>query len=201
MPILDLDAKIEFNVDQMTIDRVEALAAIEGLDLNAWFRRLVDELIAQGSRHMGIDHVEVEEVRKPVLDIIKKISDSLHPLRQKARELIDKLSVALTFKKAEDEASVEVEIEEKESVKDKVVKKIRGTKGKKIKKPEPEPEVIEPEAPPQPEEPELEIEAKIEPEEALEIIEEALEDAEEEDAEKTAEIERLKKAISDLEES
>ena len=111
MPVLELTQKIEFNVDQMTIDRVEALAAINGLDLDAWFRRLVDDLIQLGSRHMGIDHVEIETVRKPVFDIIELIANKLHPLREKARAL---LAVGIAFNTKEKK------------------KKIRGKKGKKL---------------------------------------------------------------------
>lgn len=193
MPELELTQKIEFNVDQMTIDRVEALAAIDGLDLHAWFRRLVDDLIAQSSRHMGIDHVEVAEVRKSVFDIINWIADAVHPLRSKARALIDSgLSFIGAAKKPADEVA-EPETKKKRGIK--VKQKLEAIKEKVLptKEPEPEPvvEAITVEAPAP--EPEVEIE------EALEVIEDAMVEIEEEKSEKEKEIERLKAALEELE--
>lgn len=115
MPELEFKQKIEFNVDQTTIDRVEALAVISGLDIDAWFRRLVDDWIAQGSRHMRIDHVEIKEVRKPVFDIIKWIADMVHPLRTKARAALDSGLSFIGAKKPKEEVielAEEVVIEE-----------------------------------------------------------------------------------------
>jgi len=188
MPELKLDAKIEFDVDNTTIDRVEALAAIEGLDLNAWFRRLVDELIAQSSRHMGKDHVEFKEVRKPVFDIIKWIADMVHPLRSKARALLDSGLSFIGAKKPEEEVA-EPEPTKKRGIK--VKQKLEAIKEKVLPTKEPEPVVEEVKV----EEPEPEVEI----EEALEVIEEAMVEIEEEKTDKEKEIERLKAALEELE--
>jgi len=197
MPELELKQKIEFNVDQMTIDRVEALAAINGLDVNAWFRRLVDELIAQSSRHMGKDHVEVAEVRKPVFEIIKVVADMLHPLRAKARDLLDSGLNFIGAKKPEEEA----EAPKPKKIRGKKIKaKLEAIKEKiaPVKEEPPKELVIELAEEVVIEEAPVEVEAMAEPEEEVD------EEAEKKKAVQKAlleEQERIKAALKKLEET
>lgn len=99
MPQLSLDKKLSFEVDQVTIDRVEALALIEEVSLDAWLRRIVDDKILMGSRHMGSDHIDLLydselEVRPAVMAIIEGMAHSLIcPLRDKAEIALHKLQV------------------------------------------------------------------------------------------------------------
>lgn len=94
MPILELKQKIEFNVDQMTIDRVEALATIDGLSLDAWFRRLVDEMAGLGTRQMKHDHA-LFALRPAVAAIIENLASKISPLQAKAQQCLARIKAVV----------------------------------------------------------------------------------------------------------